>query len=480
MTVNIIRLLAFKKLFIKEILFLFGSLSFMRDIKPDRKELDEQIKVTDQIIKETSTILNSVQQLQEEIFNLQRVKSQYQIYFQFFNNDRILLQNLYQTMKQRLEKETPKEDEEFVTPKQSLSTIQPQSEISVQPIQLNASGRQLPYTLYLTSINWEIDVQNNFFTKKHIRSRYVLNANVIVVTIAFNITGDRFAFADGRTIFLVHSEDGSLLHTFQIPQTLDQKELQTRALKFSPDSQFLVCNGFDHLIYVYIIETGEFYTVLNGHTDVVSSILFSKDSKKLISAGFDGKIIIWDLYQKQIIKEINHAPPNPIPNEQVRNKDAIIIGMEYGFDESFVIVGFMNGNVGIYDQNFQQNMNVFSAHQMPLLGISCSPKSELVATASQDNTLKVWSLRGIATRKQTLIGHTNYVITSAFSLNDKFLFSGSKDESIKLWDISTGEIECTINAHQNTVFKIDHHPSRNSFVTCGGDGLICFWDYDLP
>lgn len=447
----------------------------MLSMKQDQEVTEERIKIADQILERTNTILDSFTKLQQEVSNLQRLKSQYQVYVKLYTSDRLLLQELYQNLKSKLENDNVNRNVLLLP----TSISHPQDVSNPQPKKVE-DGKQLPYALFLAKINWEIDIHNNFFSKEHIRLRYVLNANAIICTVTFDPTGERFAFADGRTIFLVNSKDGSLLQTFQIPQTIDQKNMQTRVLKFSPDSQFIVANGSDVLIYIFNLKTGDLYGILDGHTDVVSSLLFTSDSQKLISGGFDGKIIVWDIYQKKKLKERDHKSESYIQNDHVINKEEYIVDIVFGFDESFIIVGFMNGKVGIYDANFSQDMSTFLAHQMPLLSVSSSRQSELICTASQDNTLKVWSIRALATCKQTLISHTNYVVTSAFSLNDQYLFSGSKDESLKLWNISTGDIECSINAHNNTVFKIDHHPTEYSILTCGGDGMVCYWEYDLP
>lgn len=450
----------------------------MLSMKQDHEVTEERIKVADQILDRTTTILESFAKLQQEVSNLQRLKSQYQIYIKLFNNDKILLQELYQDLKSKLENDKSNKNIVLISPSvPHAQEVQPQPQPQIKK---GEDGKQLPYALFLAKINWEIDIHNHFFSKEHIRLRYVLNANAVICTVTFDPTGERFAFADGRTIFLVNSKDGSLLQTFQIPQTIDQKNMQTRVLRFSPDSQFIVANGSDNLIYVFTLKTGELFETLDGHTDVVSSLLFTSDSRRLISGGYDGKIIVWDIYTKEKLKEKNHKSESYLQNEHTVNKEGYIVDIVYGFDESFIIVGFMNGKVGIYDANFSQEMSPFLAHQMPLLSVSSSRKSELICTASQDNTLKVWAIRALATRRQTLISHTNYVITSAFSLNDQYLFSGSKDESLKLWNISTGDIECSINAHNNTVFKIDHHPTEYSILTCGGDGMVCYWEYDLP
>jgi WD40 repeat protein len=133
----------------------------------------------------------------------------------------------------------------------------------------------------------------------------------------------------------------------------------------------------------------------------------------------------------------------------------------------------------MYDQTFSQPMSSFQGHQQYLLNVVISPQ-DMIATASHDKTVKLWTLRGVASCKQTLRGHTDYVLAIAFAPRDPLLFTGSKDETIKCWSQKTGECLFTVNGPRNTLFQLDHHPSERTFISCSGDGLVCAWDYVLP
>jgi WD40 repeat protein len=58
-----------------------------------------------------------------------------------------------------------------------------------------------------------------------------------------------------------------------------------------------------------------------------------------------------------------------------------------------------------------------------------------IISGSRDNTIKVWEVesgKNIATLK----GHTHYVSSVAFSPDSKLAISGSYDETVKVWDIA--------------------------------------------
>lgn len=64
--------------------------------------------------------------------------------------------------------------------------------------------------------------------------------------------------------------------------------------------------------------------------------------------------------------------------------------------------------------------------------------TQYIASGSDDNTVRIWDMATGQCLK-ILQGHTNVVESVAFSPSGQFIVSGSQDESIKLWNTYTGE-----------------------------------------
>ena len=79
---------------------------------------------------------------------------------------------------------------------------------------------------------------------------------------------------------------------------------------------------------------------------------------------------------------------------------------------------------------------------------------------------------------ETLTGHTNEVMSVAFSNDGQTLASGSRDLSIILWDVASGEMERILKVHTNTVNRVVFHPTLDDLlVSSSDDGRILLWSY---
>jgi U3 small nucleolar RNA-associated protein 13 len=72
-----------------------------------------------------------------------------------------------------------------------------------------------------------------------------------------------------------------------------------------------------------------------------------------------------------------------------------------------------------------------------------SPNDKLIASASQDKTIKIWNSQDLMLN-QTLAGHKKGVWDCAFSPVDKMLVSASGDKTVKVWNLATGACLATL------------------------------------
>jgi platelet-activating factor acetylhydrolase IB subunit alpha len=98
-----------------------------------------------------------------------------------------------------------------------------------------------------------------------------------------------------------------------------------------------------------------------------------------------------------------------------------------------------------------------------------------LASGSRDKTIKIWEVStGLCV--VTLIGHDNWVRSVRFHPNGKYLLSVSDDKTIRIWDLKQGRAIKTINeAHAHFVSCMDFNEKNPHLATGGVDDVIKIW-----
>ena len=78
-----------------------------------------------------------------------------------------------------------------------------------------------------------------------------------------------------------------------------------------------------------------------------------------------------------------------------------------------------------------------TGHAMGVDAMAFSPDGNWLASGSVDNTVKLWEV-STGREVRTLAGHTRGVKNVAFSRDGRLLASGALDKSVRLWDVATG------------------------------------------
>jgi WD40 repeat protein len=120
-------------------------------------------------------------------------------------------------------------------------------------------------------------------------------------------------------------------------------------------------------------------------------------------------------------------------------------------------------------------MTPFKGHMGEVNGLSFSPDGRRLASASQDQTIRLWD---VATGQETLVlrEHTHRVNAVAFSPDGRRLASASLDGTVRVWDAALRPKTLTFEGHADQVPGLAFSPDGRQIASASADGTIKVWE----
>jgi len=204
---------------------------------------------------------------------------------------------------------------------------------------------------------------------------------------------------------------------------------------------------------------------LRGHLAKIYAMHWAKDSRNLVSASQDGKLIVWDSYSTNKVYAI------PL-------RSSWVMTCAYAPSGSFVACGGLDNICSIYSLKSREG-NVRVSRELPghTGYLSCCRflDDNRIVTSSGDMTCALWD---IETGQQTTAynGHTGDVMSLSLSPDNRTFVSGACDASAKLWDIRDGTCKQTFPGHESDINAVTFFPNGYAFATGSDDATVRLFD----
>lgn len=277
----------------------------------------------------------------------------------------------------------------------------------------------------------------------------------VVSAIAISSTGANLA---------VGSQDGSVLiwdsSSTEEPTILPAHRGVVRCLAYSTDDRWLASGGADHSIRLWSAKTRELKKILEGHARGVFCLAFSPDGKTLASGSSDETVKIWD---------VDRGTEETRETMRRRPKHGPIVSLAFSPDGNELAITTASV-VEVWDAaQTLQRMDLpcrekgaiwWSARYTPhgrLIAIGSGSRyartlrvdaKKGVSTGThqpQDDEIHLWD---VATKREIgrLVGHRESVRAIAMSTDAALLVSGSRDRTVRIWDLTRLRQEPTHDA----------------------------------
>ncbi|AOY79500.2 AAA-like domain-containing protein [Moorena producens JHB] len=116
---------------------------------------------------------------------------------------------------------------------------------------------------------------------------------------------------------------------------------------------------------------------------------------------------------------------------------------------------------------------VLRGHQSRVNSVAFSHDAKTLATASFDNTARIWDKKG--NQIAVLRGHQSRVNSVAFSHDAKTLATASDDGTAIIWDNQGNQI-AVFRRHQDKVYSVAFSPDGQKLATASDDKTARIWD----
>lgn len=237
------------------------------------------------------------------------------------------------------------------------------------------------------------------------------------------------------------------------------------------------------------IQPGRCFTIIDSGNKI-NCISLSGDARKLLVGGIT-KLTLWDVQSGKCLHSFE-------------TQSSVIRSVSLSNDSKKAASGHEDGKIHIWDVNTGNRLNTLDGHSERVNSICFDERGRLLLSGSgksfrrrrvfgpiyispdamsKDNTIRLWDVM-TGQHIKALQGHTESVNSVFLSPTGEHLLSGSDDRNIKLWNSFEDSPTHIFMRHTDRVLSVCLS-TDNRFILSGGRGkigdlseLVCLWDAD--
>lgn len=122
-----------------------------------------------------------------------------------------------------------------------------------------------------------------------------------------------------------------------------------------------------------------------------------------------------------------------------------------------------------------QSLMVLRGHTRSVWSLAVAADKRTIVSGSKDNTLKVWN-RGNANSRSTLKGHIDTIRGVAITPDGTTVVSASEDKTLKIWDLTTSRCRATLEGHLGSVYGVAVASNGLTAISSSEDRTLKIWD----
>ena len=233
-----------------------------------------------------------------------------------------------------------------------------------------------------------------------------------------------------------------------------------RALSITMDGKKLISAGWDKTIRIWDLKRMVFLKKLKGHTNTIRGLCVTSDNMFIISAGWDETIRIWSLEDKD---------ETTLKSEITKKTNVLCVS-----PDNRMIFSAYDNFIDIWELDSSNIMNTLKKHEDTILALAITPDGNTLISGGKDIQIVIWNLISFEPIR-TLVGHNHTIHSLKVSHDGLLLLSGGLDEYLIIWDLKTFNKFKTMEANIGPFNCLDLSKDNKRVLTGNEDGFINLW-----
>ncbi|SPQ24569.1 588fc70a-b4d3-47e8-93fb-448cc0a0d845 [Thermothielavioides terrestris] len=232
-------------------------------------------------------------------------------------------------------------------------------------------------------------------------------------------------------------------------------------------SRLLASASFDGTIKLWDWTTWQCRWTKRAHRGIVQAVAFLPNSPGCLASASGHNVKYWEVATGQYLQTVKESSDSGRATAFSPDRQSVAFATGQPFFKTIEVRKLAAAHLG----------QTLKGHRGFVNSLAFSPDSRLLASASDDNTVRVWVL-ATGTCRWTLDGHRGRVTSVAFSPDSRQLASGSDDNTIRIWVLGTGRRRLTLRGHGGTVKAVVFSPLHDSrlLASASADRTVKLWD----
>lgn len=268
------------------------------------------------------------------------------------------------------------------------------------------------------------------------------------------------------TVKRVDLDSGEITHVYRGPGA------PLTSLCLSQDGTRLFAGSWDKLVWSWDVASCAFISSFQGHTDFVKTVLFLRTANGqdiLVSGGAEGDVLIWSVEtgaRLGCVKGHSHAVQDVVVDPWHENIRLFTAFSDPGIKQ-----------LALPDLDDPRNAAFsapISAHETSTYKLDFDSEGDLW-TASADKSAK-HLVRADGWKADTTLVHPDFVKDVVVHERYGWVITACRDEEVRVWNISTGELHHTFSGHFEEVTGLC--VVEDKVISVSIDATIRQWSLD--